>query len=238
MMLRPPKGQPFHEMKLPMETRQGTDKRAWLSWDGERAQVRNLDTYVLNHRRRMKPCTSFDKLTNDSGENDVFGDGAHANRHFDGQIGAAVGELAADFPQEAALYKPGYDGIAGDDGLSERIRVFNPMNYIDDDRGAKAQRFRIRVGASDADTAFTISMTLALRLQNAGHRPQHVQRVPQARDLLLHARILRIAICRYCRSSPAPHRDSPHRSGADPTPARSRRRVRHFAASAPASWRR
>ena len=169
MMLRPPKGQPWHEMKLPMETRQGTDKRAWLGWDGKRAQIRDLDTYVLNHRRRMKPCTSFDKLTNDSGENDVFGDGEHANRHFDGQIGEAIGELAADFPQEAALYRPGYDGIAGDDTLAERIRVFNPMNYIDDDRGAKARRFRIRVGASDADTAFTISMTLALRLQNAGH---------------------------------------------------------------------
>ena len=169
MMLRPPKGVPYHEMKLPMETRRGTDKRAWLSWDGERAEICDLDTYVLNHRRRMKPCTSFDKLTNDSGENEVFGDGTHANRHFDGQIGAAIGELAADFPQEAALYKPGYDEIEESDILSERIRVFNPMNYIDDDRGAKAQRFRIRVGASDADTAFTISMTLALRLQNAGH---------------------------------------------------------------------
>ncbi len=169
MMLRPPRGVPFNEMKLPMETRQGTDKRAWLSWDGSRAAIADLDTYVLNHRRRMKPCTSFDKLTCDSGENDVFGDGTHANRHFDGQIGAAIGALAADFPQEAALYKPGYDEILGDDKLLERIRVFNPMNYIDDGRGKKARRFRIRVGASDADTAFTVSMTLALRLQNAGH---------------------------------------------------------------------
>ena len=167
MMLRPPKGVPFREMKLPMETRQGTDKRGWLKWDGERAEIIGLDTYVLNHRRRMKPCTAFDKLTNDSGENDAFGDANHPNRHFDGQIGAAIGVLAEQFPQEAALYGPGYADM--DEALLERVRVFNPMNYIDDERGAKAGHFRIRVGASDADTAFTVSMTLALRLQNAGH---------------------------------------------------------------------
>ena len=167
MMLRPPRGVEFHEMKLPMETRQGTDKRAWLSWDGERAKIADLDTYVLSHRRRMKPCTSFDKLTNDSGENDVFGDATHPNRHFDAQIGEAVKALADRFPQEAALYGPGFDDI--DAALLERVRIFNPMNYIDDERGRKARRFRVRVGAGDADTAFTVSMTLALRLANAGH---------------------------------------------------------------------
>ena len=51
----------------------------------------------------------------------------------------------------------------------ERIRIFNPMNYIDDARGIKSRFFRIRVGASDADTAFTVSMALALRLENAGN---------------------------------------------------------------------
>lgn len=166
LMLRPPKGAPVQEMKLPMETWQGSDKRAWLSWDGERATICDLDTYVLSHRRRMKPCTSFDKLTNDSGENDVFGDAAHAYRHFDGQIGEAIAELAGDYPEEAALYGPGYGDI--DDALRERVRIFNPMNYIDDAAGRKAKHFRIRVGASDADTAFTVSMTLALRLANAG----------------------------------------------------------------------
>ena len=167
MMLRPPKGIPYHEMVMPMETRQGNDKRAWLLWDGEKVSIRDLDIYVLNHRRRMKPCTSFDKLTNDSGENDVFGDANHANRHFDGQIGEAIAELVADYPGEAALYGSGYREI--DEALKERIRVLNPMNYIGDPAGRKAKAFRIRVGASDADTAFTISMTLAIRLANAGH---------------------------------------------------------------------
>ena len=169
MMLRPPKGVSFREMELPMQTRRGTDKRGWLNWDGERAEIAGLDTYVRSHRRRMKPCTAFDKLTIDSGENDVFGDAVHASRHFDAQIGAAIGELAADFPAEVALYKPGYDEIAGDAALMERIRIFNPMNYIDDARGIKSRFFRIRVGASDADTAFTVSMALALRLENAGN---------------------------------------------------------------------
>ena len=169
MMLRPPKGTPFVEMKLPMETVPGTDKRGWLSWDSENAKILDLDTYVLSHRRRMKPCTSFDKLTNDSGENDVFGSAEKLYRHFDEEIGAAIGELASEYPAEAALYKPGYDSDAGDETLRGRVRIFNPMNYISDAKGKKAQRFRIRVGAKDADTAFTISMTLALRLANTGN---------------------------------------------------------------------
>jgi len=166
LVSRPPKGQEPPMMKPRMVAKQGTDKRSWLSWDGERATISDLDAYVLNHRHRMKPCTAFDKLTNDSGENDAFGDASHPNRHFDRQIGAAIGALAEQFPREAALYGPGYADM--DEALLERVRIFNPMNYIDDERGAKAGRFRIRVGASDADTAFTVSMTLALRLQNAG----------------------------------------------------------------------
>ena len=33
----------------------------------------------------------------------------------------------------------------------------------------QAKHYRIRVGASDADTSLSVSMTLALMLQNAGH---------------------------------------------------------------------
>ncbi len=58
LMSRPPKGVPFIGRKPPMVSRQGTDKRAWLSWDGQKATVTDLDAYVLHHRRRMKPCTS------------------------------------------------------------------------------------------------------------------------------------------------------------------------------------
>ncbi len=44
-MSRPPKGTPFTERKQPMITRQGDDKRDWLSWDGQKAAVSDLGTY-------------------------------------------------------------------------------------------------------------------------------------------------------------------------------------------------
>lgn len=168
MMLRPPKGTPFYEKKPPMEVRQGTDKRAWLAWDGQQAFISDLDAYVLHHRRRMKPCTSFDKLTMDSGENQVFGDDCRDYVHFDPAIGDAIASLRAGFPREAAMYAGAFD-VSGDAALNERVRLINPMNYIGEDRqGRPARHFRIRVGASDADTSFTISMTLAVKLANAG----------------------------------------------------------------------
>ena len=168
MMLRPPKGTPFHETQPPMEVRQGTDKQAWLAWDGQQAVISDLDAYVLNHRRRMKPCTSFDKLTMDSGENQVFGNADRDFVHFDPVIGEAIESLQADFPQEAAKYAGAYD-VFGDDALSERVRLINPMAFIGtNNKSTPARYFRIRVGASDADTSFTISMTLAIKLANAG----------------------------------------------------------------------
>ncbi len=124
---------------------------------------------MLHHRRRMKPCTSFDKLTMDSGENQVFGSDEQDFVHFDPAIGDAIEALRADFPQEAAIYAGAFD-VSGDAALSERIRLINPMNYIGTDRkGKPARHFRVRVGAGDADTSFTVSMTLAIKLANAGY---------------------------------------------------------------------
>lgn len=169
MMLRPAGDAPFHEMKPPMETRQGTDKGAWLSWDGQKAIVADLDAYVLHHRRRMKPCTSFDKLPMDSGENQVFGANGQDYVHFNPIIGEAIESLRADFPREAAAYAQAFDGCQ-DAALRERIRLINPMAFIGtEQKGRPAKHYRIRVGAGDADTSFTISMTLAVKLANAGY---------------------------------------------------------------------
>ena len=69
LMSRPPRGMELPVFQPPMVEVPGKDKRAWLSWDGRHARITSLDDYVLSHRRRMKPCTSFDKLPCDSGEN-------------------------------------------------------------------------------------------------------------------------------------------------------------------------
>ena len=168
MVARPPKGVPFHEMHMPMVEKRGADKRMWLSWDGKRAHVKDIDTYILNYRRRMKPCTSFDKLDCDSGENHVFGNDAADYLHFNPAIGEAIAELAQEYPAEAARYADAY-AQARTSELERRVALINPMNYISADKAGKAAHFRIRVGAFDADTAFSVAMTLALKLQNAGH---------------------------------------------------------------------
>ena len=169
MLSLPPRGEAFAERKPPMVRRQGSDKRAWLSWDGQRAQVSDLDTYVLQHRRRMKPCTSFDKLTNDSGENQVFGSAKADYAHFNPVIGQAIASLRDAFPAEAAQYADAFD-VGGNEELARRVALINPLNFITADaRHPQAKHYRIRVGASDADTSLSVSMTLAVMLQNAGH---------------------------------------------------------------------
>ena len=166
---RPPKGEAFVEEKPPMVRRRGADKRPWLSWDGERASIADLDTYVLQHRRRMKPCTSFDKLTNDSGENEEFGSAKAEFAHFNPAIGQAIASLRCVFPEEAARYAAAFD-VGGDGELARRVALLNPLNFISADaRNPQAKHYRIRVGASDADTSLSVSMTLAVMLQNAGH---------------------------------------------------------------------
>ena len=167
MMLRPPKGTPFHEMKPEMVEVPGTAK-PWLTWDGREARISNLDEYVLNHRRRMKPCTSFDKLTNDSGENEEFGNVEQGFVHFDPIIGEAIAAIADRFPEEAARYQAAYEGCMSPE-LAERVRLLNPLSFIGTgEKSNQAKHYRIRVGASDADTSLSVAMTLALRLQNAG----------------------------------------------------------------------
>ena len=168
LVSRPPKGVPYVGMEFPKMEVPGDDKSAWLSWDGERAKIADLDTYILNHRRRMKPCTSFDTLGMDSGENQEFGTPEQDYMHFDVNIAPAIAQLREDFPEEYEKYYKTYAVVYDDKALADRRAIINPMNYIGSADCDCAPYFRIRVGAQDADTAFTISMSFALKLANAG----------------------------------------------------------------------
>lgn len=168
LVSRPPKGIPYKGKQFPMMDAPGTDKRAWLRWDGKEAHISGLDDYLLNHRRRMKPCTSFDTLGMDSGENQVFGTAEQNYMHFSEWIAPAIAQLKEQFPAEYARYYESYAAAPGDDALAKRRYLINPMNFIGSKQSSSADHFRIRVGACDADTAFTISMSLALKLAEAG----------------------------------------------------------------------
>lgn len=142
--------------------------KPWLTWDGKRAQISDLDTYVLNHRRRMKPCTSFDKLEMDSGENQLFGTPENDYVHFAPQIADAIQTLKDDYPEEYERHYPAYRSVETDSALAERVRLLNPLSFIGTaEKSDQAKYYRIRVGGSDADTSLSVSMMLALKLQDA-----------------------------------------------------------------------
>ncbi|MCC8099562.1 MAG: prolyl oligopeptidase family serine peptidase [Clostridiales bacterium] len=170
MLSRPPKGVPAPPPFAPATvTLQGKDKTAWLSWDGQQAAISDLDSYVLNHRRRMKPCTAFDTLNCDSGENKVYGSATQPTFHFDEAVAPAIAALEQQFPEEYERYYAAYATDVQDEALAQRKYLNNPMNYIGTAEACdQAKFYRIRVGASDADTSFSIGMTLALKLANAG----------------------------------------------------------------------
>ena len=166
MLSRPPKGVAYESKEPPMITVRGENKTSWLKWDGNKASIKDLDTYILNHRRRMKPCTSFDTLDGKSGENRLFGTEQKSFMHYNSIIADAIAELKNDFPKEYEEYYTQFQESIGDKALENRIYVINPMNFINNDgKSTFAKHFRIRVGSCDADTSFTISMTLALKLK-------------------------------------------------------------------------
>ncbi|WP_373214583.1 hypothetical protein [Ruminococcus sp. 5_1_39BFAA] len=171
MVSRPPKGAPYHPFVPPMMEVPGKDKASWLSWDGKKAEISDLDTYVLNHRRRMKPCTSFDILKGDSGENKVFGTKTIPALHFNSRITDAIEALKERFPEEYERYHASYEAVRGDEELARKVYLINPLNYIATEEKSDAPEFyRIRVGASDADTSLSVSMTLALKIAAAGKK--------------------------------------------------------------------
>lgn len=71
--------------------------------------------------------------------------------------------------EECARYGAAFNVLEDDAALAERIRLSNPLSFIGTaEKSSQAKHYRIRVGASDADTSLSVSMTLALKLQNAG----------------------------------------------------------------------
>lgn len=171
LMLRPPKGVDKPHFEPPMVTLRGRKKTEWMSVSDNVATIKDLDAYVLNHRRRMKPCTSFDILSGDSGENKVFGDENNNAVHFNTTIAAAVEELKDEFPEKYAQYYEAYAKAIGDEKLERREYLINPLNFIrTDEKAVQAGHYRIRVGASDADTSLMVGMTLACKLAEAGYQ--------------------------------------------------------------------
>lgn len=159
---------PFPSFKPPMLELPGRNKRAWLSWDSERAHITGLDDYVLHHRRRMKPCTGSDKLSCDSGENQELGSPEQDYMHFSEDLAKAVRALAVEWPEDCEGLVERFRIDLSDPELDNRVRLIDPYTFIGSTGSRQAEHYRIRVGARDADTAAIIGLTLALSLQDSG----------------------------------------------------------------------
>ena len=166
----PPAPGGFAPPPMQLVTMRGADKRQWLSWDGTRAHITGLDDYFAKNRRRSKPCTAFDALKCTSAENQEFGTAEVDKMHFSTAVAPALEALKERFPEEYERYYSGYAQVKYDAELARRKALIDPFTFLKPDgKATAAKQFRIRVGAVDGDTAFTISMELALRLHELGH---------------------------------------------------------------------
>lgn len=119
------------------------DGKASFTWDG----------YLAHVGARKKGLPAFDAFDLSSGENNLFGTGKVAARHF----------------TPFSLHHTGADASARIDAdLPEKLRLMNPMIFLAEDNPGRARHWWIRVGAKDSDTSLTVVGNLAAMLENLG----------------------------------------------------------------------
>lgn len=129
------------------------------SMKGEYITDLDMETY-LNYvvsTIALKTPPAFDSQgvagASASGENEEFGDATGSSVNFtDYSLRKATGDASATV----------------DTHIAELVRIMNPMNFITDANSSVAPHWYIRHGARDRDTAFTVPINLATKLQNAG----------------------------------------------------------------------
>lgn len=108
--------------------------------------------YVVS-TQPLKGVPAFDSYNVDgaaaSGENGEFGNAQGSDVNFTPWAAAKAGTMVSE-------------------EINENVRLLNPMNFIGDDKTSVAPHWYIRHGARDRDTAFSVSINLATKLQNSG----------------------------------------------------------------------
>jgi hypothetical protein len=139
---------------------------SWLNWDGNRAIITDFDGLITEYNRRMKDCTSFDTLNMASPENMALAGSGEKATHFNSYLVSALEALRDRYPAEYEKYHSAYAGVPGNSKLDMRKKLYNPLNFIGSEKKSDiAPHFRIRVGTKDNHTAYTVSLILALKLQ-------------------------------------------------------------------------
>ena len=126
-------------------------KYVFLKIENKKVLSVDFDGY-MTYLERMKTPPAFDALDSSAPENQLFGNATIDKRHF----------------TDYAVQKSASGSATMADVL--QIKMMNPMNYIGDKTAKTAQNWRVRHGAKDKDTGFSIPIILATTLQNKGFK--------------------------------------------------------------------
>jgi hypothetical protein len=120
-----------------------------ITFDGTTATF-TWANYLTHVGARGKNSPAFDNLALSSAENNLFGLGTTAARHF-------------------TTYTAGKAGLTVATDIADKLILMNPMNAIRGrSPGQVAKNWWIRVGTKDSDTSLSIVGNLAAGLENGG----------------------------------------------------------------------
>ncbi|MFI6462811.1 subtype B tannase [Streptomyces sp. NPDC050528] len=124
----------------------------FITWDGSKATFTWAD-FLVHVGARKKDAPAFDAFDLSAGENNEFGAGTVANRHF------TLYSLRHEEGPSARL----------DADIPEKLHLMNPMFFLADNvNGRRSKHWWIRLGTKDSDTALTVASNLGARLTNLG----------------------------------------------------------------------
>lgn len=151
----------------------------------EKGYVVSIDfPEYIRYRTRMKAAPAFDDILMRTPENELFGTACIRKQHFTEFSFTYSKNIATKSDDEATnseIYNTNsetYDiNCDADNTYSEatsklaeqnRIKMMNPLYYIDDAKAVKAKHYRIRHGSVDRDTSLAIPVILHTKLINEG----------------------------------------------------------------------
>ncbi|MFK0022943.1 subtype B tannase [Streptomyces sp. NPDC090798] len=125
---------------------------SFITWSDGRAAFSWAD-FLTHVGARKKDTPAFDAFDLSAGENNEFGTGTTANRHF------TLYSLRHEAGASARL----------DSDIPAKLHLMNPMYHlVDKVNGNRSKHWWIRLGTKDSDTALTVASNLAARLKNLG----------------------------------------------------------------------
>ncbi|UXT68953.1 Tat pathway signal sequence domain protein (plasmid) [Agrobacterium tumefaciens] len=124
-----------------------------IGWENGEARF-GWAEFLAHAGARKKDVPAFDAFDLSTGENNLFGLGQTAARHFTRYSlrhasGDPAAELDADIPGKLAL--------------------MNPMHFLSGENPGRARHWWLRVGAKDSDTSLSVVANLAASLEKRGN---------------------------------------------------------------------